>query len=119
MAAPLPVDTLAIAGRTFPVVQLLDRRPAQPQQRRWVFAKCLEELLFDQRDRSRGGLHVLLERLSIASGCLTVDKAAVQAHKLLTQTEKEQLYASPIPSLAQAPTLPMRTRVWRSPHAAG
>ena len=92
----VPVDMLAILGQQCPVLMLVDRRPAgQPQQKRWVYARVLEQLLFQERDRSRGGLHVLLEKLSIAGGCLTVDKAAVQTHKTVTQQEFDALYAAP------------------------
>ena len=91
----VPVDLLAIQGKQCPVLALLDRRQRQPQQKRWVFARVLEQLLFQERDRSRGGLHVLLEKLSIAGGCLTVDKAAVQLHKTVTQQEFDALCAAP------------------------
>ena len=92
-APPVQVDTLNILGLQCPVLVLLDRRSRQPQQKRWVFARVLEQILFQERDRSRGGLHVLLERLSIAGGCLTVDKASVATHKTITQTEFDQVYA--------------------------
>lgn len=93
MAAPVQVDTLSILGWRCPVLALPDRRSRQAPQKRWVYARVLEQLLFQENDRSRGGLHVLLERLSIAGGCLTVDKACVMTHKLLTQREFDQVYA--------------------------
>ena len=91
MAAPVQVDTLSILGRRCPVLALPDRRSRQAPQKRWVYARVLEQLLFQETDRSRGGLHVLLERLSVSGGCLTVDKAAVQTHKTVTQQEFDAL----------------------------
>ena len=86
------LETLNILGHRCPVLALLDRRERQAVQKRWLFARVLEQLLFKSHDRARGSLAVLLQRLSINGGCLLIDRAAV-VNELVTQSEFDQVYA--------------------------
>ena len=101
------LETLNILGHRCPVLALLDRRERQAVQKRWLFARVLEQILYKSHDRARGSLAVLLQRLSINGGCLLIDRAAV-LNELVTQSEFDQVYAPrsthPPPAAAHAKT---------------
>ena len=101
------LETLNILGHRCPVLALLDRRERQAVQKRWLFARVLEQILYKSHDRARGGLAVLLQRLSINGGCLLIDRAAV-LNEVVTQIEFDQVYAPrsthPPPAAAHAKT---------------
>ena len=80
------VEQLTVCDWPVPVLSILDRRSRRGRRARFLFVRSVEAVVWNAKDKSTGVLFQALQRASLESSILRVDKQSV-GDELVTQAE--------------------------------